>query len=123
MRCHPALGPGGANVSFASRGVDGTVHIRTFERGVEAETLCCGSAVVAAAVAEMADGGDHRVVLRARSGDELVVETLGDPLHDPVFLTGPTRIIAAVEPAPDLLDAPAQPNRVKGKKLGSSGIP
>lgn len=113
LRRHPALGPGGANVSFASRGVDGTMHIRTFERGVEAETLCCGSAVVAAAVAEMANGGDRRVVLCVRSGDDLAVEALGDPLHDRVFLTGPTRIIATVEPSPDLLEPPVHPDSVK----------
>ena len=82
----------------------GTVHIRTFERGVEAETLCCGSAVVAAAVVEMADRGDHRVVLRVRSGDQLVVEALGDPLVDPVRLSGPTRIIATVDPSSEFLD-------------------
>jgi len=103
LRGHRALGPAGANASFVSRAADRTLHIRTFERGVEGETLCCGSAVVAAAVAEMGDRDRRRVTVRARSGDELVVEALGDPLRDRVLLSGPTRIIATVEPSPELL--------------------
>lgn len=112
LRRHRQLGPGGANVSFISHGRDRTVHIRTFERGVEAETLCCGSAVVAAGVVEMVDRGVRRVALRARSGDELTVEAKGDPLHDRVLLIGPTRMIATVEPASDLLDSFAIEERV-----------
>lgn len=114
LRGHPALGPSGANVSFVSRGSDQLLSIRTFERGVEAETLCCGSAVVAAGVLEMIDDGIGRIELCARSGDRLSVEALGDPLHDPVLLIGPARIIATVEPAPDLLDS-------ESSKFGSSG--
>ena len=104
LRRHRGLGPGGANISFVSAGGDHSLDIRTFERGVEAETLCCGSAVVAAGLVEMADRKARRVVLCARSGDQLVVEAQGDPLHDRVLLTGPTRIIATVDPSSEFLD-------------------
>jgi len=53
LRFHPALGPAGANVNFVSvptRG-DGPWLIRTYERGVEAETLACGTGTVAAGFA------------------------------------------------------------------------
>lgn len=49
LRSHPKL-PSGANVNFVSRGPDGRWRYRTYERGVEAETLACGSGAVATAI-------------------------------------------------------------------------
>jgi diaminopimelate epimerase len=103
LRSHRRLGPDGANVSFTEQEDDGVLAIRTYERGVEGETLCCGSAVVAAALVRMTAGGPRTVEVRARSGDRLTVEATGDPLRDPVRLTGPARIVATVEPSPELL--------------------
>jgi diaminopimelate epimerase len=55
LRFHPALGPAGANVNFVSpapgAGNGGPWVIRTYERGIEAETLACGTGTVAAAFA------------------------------------------------------------------------
>jgi diaminopimelate epimerase len=48
LRFHPALGPAGANVNFVSRS-GGSWWMRTYERGVEAETLACGTGAVACA--------------------------------------------------------------------------
>lgn len=49
LRSHPTLAKG-ANVNFVSRGSDGRWRYRTYERGVEAETLACGSGAVATAI-------------------------------------------------------------------------
>ncbi len=49
FRRHPALADG-ANVNFVSPGRDGSWRMRTFERGVEAETLACGTGSVATAL-------------------------------------------------------------------------
>jgi diaminopimelate epimerase len=103
LRRQDALGPEGANVNFVVRTGEGDLGLRTFERGVEGETLCCGSGVVAAAVWEMATGGRRRVLVRARSGDELTVEALDEPLSGALQLTGPTRIIADIKPTDEML--------------------
>ncbi len=53
LRHHPAAGPDGANANFvaAPPAAGGPWLIRTFERGVEGETLACGTGTVAAALA------------------------------------------------------------------------
>jgi diaminopimelate epimerase len=51
LRHDPAIGPGGANVNWVSAAGDGSFRMRTFERGVEAETLACGTGAVACALA------------------------------------------------------------------------
>jgi diaminopimelate epimerase len=50
LRYHPKLRDG-ANVNFVSRRPDGSFAYRTYERGVEAETLACGTGAVATAIA------------------------------------------------------------------------
>ena len=73
LRHHGALSDG-ANVNFVSRRHDGEFDYRTFERGVEAETLACGTGAVAAAIM-LADWGEsaHEIVLWTRSGLPLTV--------------------------------------------------
>jgi diaminopimelate epimerase len=50
IRFDKAFSPEGANANFVCVRGDGVVNIRTYERGVEAETLACGTGSVAAAV-------------------------------------------------------------------------
>lgn len=50
LRIDPAIGAGGANVNYVSPVGDGTFRMRTWERGVEGETLACGTGAVACAI-------------------------------------------------------------------------
>ncbi len=73
LRYHESL-QAGANVNWVSPEPDGSWRIRTYERGVEAETLACGTGSVASAVLLGAWGEAGGVTrLRTRSGRTLTV--------------------------------------------------
>ncbi len=92
LRRHPAFGASGTNVSFAEAKGPGRVRIRTFERGVEGETLACGSgsAVCATIARERGLAGD-RVVMEVRSGETLVIDLPPPGSSAPPVLVGPVR--------------------------------
>lgn len=69
LRWQRELDPGGVNVSFFAEGPDGTWYIRTYERGVEAETLSCGTACVALAAVV----GQKSISIQTRGGILAVV--------------------------------------------------
>jgi diaminopimelate epimerase len=97
LRWLPALGPEGANANFISRQVGGDAPwlIRTYERGVEGETLACGSGTVAATLA-LASAGEAKppLVLRSRGGLPLEVRATfeGNRVRD-IWLRGQGRLV------------------------------
>ena len=97
LRYDPALGPEGANVNFISPSADPEAPwgIRTYERGVEGETLACGTGTVAAAVALAARGESGLpLVLRSRGGLSLLVRgELHDSRASNVWLGGEGRLV------------------------------
>ncbi len=87
LRYHAIFAPAGANVNFFQIGSDATLKLRTYERGVEAETLACGTGVVATAlVAEKYHNIPIPVRVRVRGGDVLTVQR--DDSNE-VYLIGP----------------------------------
>jgi diaminopimelate epimerase len=93
LRHHRALAEG-ANVNFVSRRPNGDFAYRTFERGVEAETLACGTGAVATAIilAEWGESG-RETVLWTRSSLPLVVSLKRDGQRWLPSLRGEGRIV------------------------------
>ncbi|MDH4178835.1 MAG: diaminopimelate epimerase, partial [Thermoleophilia bacterium] len=93
LRFHESL-PAGANVNWIAPGKDSEWLLRTYERGVEAETLACGTGAVACAVMLRAWGesGDETRI-RTRSGKLLVVTLNGSGAETVPSLRGEGRIV------------------------------
>jgi diaminopimelate epimerase len=95
IRYHKMFSPKGANVNFIEKRGLKKIAIRTYERGVEDETLACGTGIVASAIifAAMENMSDPITVI-ARGGDELHVgfEKIDSQFHN-VTLTGPAEFV------------------------------
>ena len=95
IRMHPEMQPEGTNVNFVVVRQPNAIEVRTYERGVEAETLACGSGVVASvAVSTLFGKVRGPVSVLTRSGSTLMVSLTNDGgnLRD-VRLTGDARVI------------------------------
>ena len=97
LRWNEAFAPVGTNVNFVHIAPDG-LHVRTFEKGVEGETLACGTGLTACALVAHHAGvptatpGAYR--LRARQDWLSVNFTPGaDEKFTDVYLTGPARLV------------------------------
>ncbi|WP_457576934.1 diaminopimelate epimerase [Desulfomarina sp.] len=98
VRFHELFEPGGANANFVRILDDGRLKVRTYERGVEDETMACGTGAVAAALfATMQKGMESPVEVVTSGGEELTVffDLLDGPVAENVFLQGPARCIFA----------------------------
>jgi diaminopimelate epimerase len=95
LRWDPTFAPIGTNVNFVHVAPDG-LHVRTFEKGVEGETLACGTGLTASAIAAYAASvvPTATVRLRARQDWLSVNFTPGaDEKFTDVYLTGPARLV------------------------------
>jgi diaminopimelate epimerase len=91
IRYHDAFAPAGTNLNlFQVLGPD-HLRVRTYERGVEAETLACGTGIVACGlVAGTLGRVTTPVKITCASGDILEVDyTMGETGPEQVTLTGP----------------------------------
>ena len=113
LRWSPEFAPQGANVNFVLPG--NPLRVRTFEKGVEAETCACGTGITASAAAawlegvspvsrDDSSGSVHYEV--AALNDRLSVDFIprcrpgdfsGAPLFTDVRLTGPATLVARIE--------------------------
>jgi diaminopimelate epimerase len=106
IRTHPDLAPAGANVNFVVVRDWHSIEVRTYERGVEAETLSCGSGVVAS-VATTALFGKARspVSVLTRSGITLEVSfSLSNGMLGDLRLRGDARLVYRAAVTPETLD-------------------
>lgn len=93
IRLSEAFAPDGTNVDFVTWRAPHRLQIRTYERGVEAETGACGTGAVAAAVVGVADYGlEFPVHVTTVTGYELVVDGSYDGTEfSSITLTGPVK--------------------------------
>ncbi len=97
IRYDAQFAPGGTNVNFVEIVDDNSIFVRTYERGVEDETLSCGTGVTAAAIAASYKALQSPIAV-ATLGGHLSVEFspppdgLGAPFSD-VYLIGPARSV------------------------------
>jgi diaminopimelate epimerase len=107
LRWHPVFAPEGTNVNFVRFPARHRMDIRTFERGVEDETLACGTGVLAGTAVGLAAGRlELPVQVLTRGGFEMEVDA--DPASGRWSLGGDARVVAsgdllppaAVEPVP-----------------------
>jgi len=112
LRHHRQWGDSGANINFVRFVDPHSLEIRTFERGVEAETLACGSGVMASTAAGLAAGTlELPVSAQTLGGFELEVAPAAPSpdSHDRWSLTGDARLIAEGTLHPGALAVPEPP--------------
>ncbi|AKL98141.1 diaminopimelate epimerase [Endomicrobium proavitum] len=94
IRLHKEFAPAGTNVDFVQPTKDNTILVRTYERGVEGETLACGTGIIASAIISGLKGlAESPVKVIARGGDNLSVsfKTEAEKITN-VILEGPAII-------------------------------
>ncbi len=95
IRRHERFAPKGANANFLEKRGPRKIAIRTYERGVEDETLACGTGVVASAlIFATLEKTDGPIGVRVQGGSELSVdfEKDGNQFRQ-VTLTGPAEFV------------------------------
>jgi diaminopimelate epimerase len=94
LRHHEALGPAGANVHFIEPIARNRIKIRSYERGVENETLACGSGCVSSAVSTFREGKtDPPVTFEPQSGIPVSVHFQASKDLGEIFLEGDARLV------------------------------
>jgi len=92
VRNHKSYAPAGTNVNFVQEISESQIFVRTYERGVENETLSCGTGVTAAALAFGKKEG-HQIIKIETLGGQLSVRFIkkGDGSFDDIWLIGPAK--------------------------------
>lgn len=94
IRWSEDFAPDGTNVNFVEIN-DKEIYVRTFERGVEEETLSCGTGVTASAIASVLSGhfDTNPVKVRTKGGDLEVAFKVSDDVISEIWLSGPATFV------------------------------
>ncbi|WP_045212324.1 diaminopimelate epimerase [Desulfonatronovibrio magnus] len=90
IRMHEEFAPAGTNVNFIEITSNNSIKLRTYERGVEAETHACGTgAAAAAAIANVQKLVESSVEVTTTGGETLIIDLEGED----IFLSGKAQIV------------------------------
>lgn len=95
VRYSKAFEAEGVNVNFVERLDENTIFVRTYERGVEDETLSCGTGVTACAlVSAHNDNGFNQVDVKTPGGDlKVEFDKISDTHFENIWLCGPAEFV------------------------------
>ena len=95
IRFSSKYSPNGTNVNFFKKINDKKFEIRTYERGVEDETLSCGTGATAVAIAAHAMGltTQSEIIIQTKGGKLIISFERSETGYKNVFLEGPTRFV------------------------------
>lgn len=98
IRFHDMYQPAGTNVNFVEVVNENELHVRTYERGVEDETMACGTGAVASAIIAALKGNVTAPVAVTTSGGEIltihfVIDEKNKENISDVYLEGPAHFI------------------------------
>jgi len=100
IRYHPHYEPSGTNANFAEILTPQHLSVRTYERGVEGETLACGTGITACAlIHHLLTGAPSPISVTVRGGDDISIgfEPLAEKQFARVTMTGPADFVFAGE--------------------------
>jgi diaminopimelate epimerase len=103
IRLHQSFAPAGTNVNFVQRRQGNSIAIRTYERGVEDETLACGTGAIAGAIVSARQFDMNSPIdVKTRSGVHLTIHfDFKDGQFSDIYMEGDARIIYTGELQPE----------------------
>ncbi len=94
IRAHDMYSPEGCNVNFLQVEANGSISIRTYERGVENETLACGTGSIAAAIVHHSRGNKNdKYILNAKGGTLTIKFDYSMGAYKNIWLEGPATFV------------------------------
>lgn len=93
LRYNTQFGSDGSNINFVEHLDNNKVKVRTYERGVENETLSCGTGVTACAIASSETEGDNRIYIITKGGELTVSFNRNKGAFSNIWLEGPTEMV------------------------------
>jgi diaminopimelate epimerase len=85
--------PDGSNINYVEKLGQGKIRVRTYERGVEHETLSCGTGVTAAAIIAATSNEENIVAISTLGGELKVKFESTDGGYHNIWLSGPTEMV------------------------------